>query len=157
MKTNAAPGELQMDFGFFGRRIRFLVCVCVRVMSGYISTVVLTPDEPVAAKALCKMFSEMGLHGLDVVVHGDQENLLESVCREAAKDRTFVGRSSHWVPFSVNRPQAKGIVERRVGLLKESFWSIWLGLEERVGEQLALGGDLFAEGMRYASCRDQAE
>ena len=88
MKSNAAPGELQMDFGFFGRHVRFLVCV--RVMSGYLSTVVLTPDEPVAGKALCKIFSEMGLHGLDVVVHGDQENLLESACRDAAKDRTFV-------------------------------------------------------------------
>ena len=107
MKSNAAPGELQMDFGFFGRHVRFLVCV--HVMSGYLSTVVLTPDEPVAGKALCKIFSEMGLHGLDVVVHGDQENLLESVCRDAAKDRTFVGRSFHWVPFSKERPQSKGI------------------------------------------------
>ena len=149
MKTNAAPGELQMDFGFFGRHVRFLVCV--HVMSGYLSTVVLTPDEPVAAKALCKIFGEMGLHGLDVVVHGDQENLLESVCRDAAKDRTFVGRSFHWVPFAKERPQSKGIVERHVGLLKESFWSVWLGLEERVGGQLALGGELFAEGMRYTT------
>ena len=149
MKTNAAPGELQMDFGFFGRHVRFLVCV--HVMSGYLSTVVLTPDEPVAAKALCKIFDEMGLHGLDVVVHGDQENLLESVCRDAAKDRTFVGRSFHWVPFAKERPQSKGIVERHVGLLKESFWSVWLGLEERVGGQLALGGELFAEGMRYTT------
>ena len=149
MKSNAAPGELQMDFGFFGRHVRFLVCV--HVMSGYLSTVVLTPDEPVAAKALCKIFSEMGLHGLDVVVHGDQENLLESVCRDAAKDRTFVGRSFHWVPFAKERPQSKGIVERHVGLLKESFWSVWLGLEERVGGQLALGGELFAEGMRYTT------
>ena len=149
MKSNAAPGELQMDFGFFGRHVRFLVCV--HVMSGYLSTVVLTPDEPVAAKALCKIFSEMGLHGLDVVVHGDQENLLESVCRDAAKDRTFVGRSFHWVPFAKERPQSKGIVERHVGLLKESFWSVWLGLEERVGGQLALDGELFAEGMRYTT------
>ena len=149
MKSNAAPGELQMDFGFFGRHVRFLVCV--HVMSGYLSTVVLTPDEPVAGKALCKIFSEMGLHGLDVVVHGDQENLLELVCRDAAKDRTFVGRSFHWVPFSKERPQSKGIVERHVGLLKESFWSVWLGLEERVGGQLALGGELFAEGMRYTT------
>ena len=108
MKTNAVSRELQMDFGFFGRRIGFLVCVCVHVMSGDISTVVLMSDEPVAAKALCKMFGEMGLRGLDVVVHGDQKNLLKSVCREAAKDRTFVGRSFHWVPFSVNRPRQKG-------------------------------------------------
>ena len=56
----------------------------------------------------------------------------------------------HWVPFPVNRPQAKGIVERRIGLVKESFWSIWLGLEVRVGEQLLLGSELFAEAMRYS-------
>ena len=42
-----------------------------------------------------------------------------------------MGRSFHWVPFA-----------------KES---VWLGLEERVGGQLALGGELFAEGMRYTT------
>ena len=38
-----------------------------------------------------------------------------------------------------------------MGLLKESFWSVRLGLEERVGEQSALGGELFAEDMRYTT------
>ena len=35
-------------------------------------------------------------------------------------------------------------------MVEESFWSIWLGLEVRVGEQLPLGSELFAEAMRYA-------
>ena len=90
------------------------------------------------------------LGGLDVVCHGDQENVLEAVFRNAARDPTFPGRSMHWVPFPVNRPQAKGIVERHICMVKESFWSIWLGLEVRVGEQLPLGSELFAEAMRYA-------
>ena len=103
----------------------------VHVLSGYLSTVVLGPEDPVPVPAICKALSEMGLNGLDIVVHGDQENLLESVFRDSAKHRTFVGRSMHWVPFAVNRPQAKGIVERNICLVKEAFWSVWLGLEER--------------------------
>ncbi|CAE7217587.1 unnamed protein product [Symbiodinium sp. CCMP2592] len=148
MKSHYAPGELQVDFGFFGRNVRFLLIV--HVLSGYLSTVVLGPEDPVPVPAVCKALSEMGLNGLDIVVHGDQENLLESVFRDSAKHRTFVGRSMHWVPFAVNRPQAKGIVERNVCLVKEAFWSVWLGLEERVGGQLPLGSYLFIEAMRYA-------
>ncbi|CAE7039615.1 unnamed protein product [Symbiodinium sp. CCMP2592] len=138
MKSHYAPGELQVDFGFFGRNVRFLLIV--HVLSGYLSTVVLGPEDPVPVPAVCKALSEMGLNGLDIVVHGDQENLLESVFRDSAKHRTFVGRSMHWVPFAVNRPQAKGIKR----------WSVWLGLEERVGGQLPLGSYLFIEAMRYA-------
>ena len=137
-----------MDFGFFGRNVRFLLMV--HVLSGYLSTVVLGPEDPVPVPAICKALSEMGLSGLDIVVHGDQENLLESVFRDAAKHRTFVGRSLHWVPFAVNRPQVKGIIERNICLMKEAFWSVWLGLEERVGGQLALGSHLFVEAMRYS-------
>ena len=148
MKSHYAPGELQVDFGFFGRNVRFLLMV--HVLSGYLSTVVLGPEDPVPVPAICKALSEMGLNGLDIVVHGDQENLLESVFRDSAKHRTFVGRSMHWVPFAVNRPQAKGIVERNICLVKEAFWSVWLGLEERVGGQLPLGSHLFVEAMRYS-------
>ena len=148
MKSHYAPGELQVDFGFFGRNVRFLLVV--HVLSGYLSTVVLGPEDPVPVPAICKALSEMGLNGLDIVVHGDQENLLESVFRDSAKHRTFVGRSMHWVPFAVNRPQAKGIVERNICLVKEAFWSVWLGLEERVGGQLPLGSHLFVEAMRYS-------
>ena len=137
MKNHYGPGELQVDFGFFGRNVRFLLIV--PVLSGYLSTVVLGPEDPVPVPAICKALSEMGLSGLDIVVHGDQENLLGSVFRDAAKHRTFVGRSLHWVPFAVNRPQAKGIIESNICLMKEAFWSVWLGLEERVGGQLALG------------------
>ncbi|CAE7837055.1 unnamed protein product [Symbiodinium sp. CCMP2592] len=46
MKSHYAPGELQVDFGFFGR------------------------NDPVPVPAICKALSEMGLNGLDVVVHG---------------------------------------------------------------------------------------
>ena len=148
MKSHYAPGELQVDFGFFGRNVRFLLMV--HVLSGYLSTVVLGPEDPVPIPAICKALSEMGLNGLDIVVHGDQENLLETVFRDSAKHRTFVGRSMHWVPFAVNRPQAKGIVERNICLVKEVFWSVWLGLEERVGGQLPLGSHLFVEAMRYS-------
>ena len=148
MKSHYAPGELQVDFGFFGRNLRFLLIV--HVLSGYLATVVLGPEDPVPVTSLCKILSEVGLNGLDIVVHGDQENLLESVFRESAKHRTFVGRSMHWVPFAVNRPQAKGIVERNICLVKEAFWSVWLGLEERVGGQLPLGSHLFVEAMRYS-------
>ena len=119
MKSHYAPGELQVDFGFFGRNVRFLLMV--HVLSGYLSTVVLGPEDPVPVPAICKALSEMGLNGLDIVVHGDQENLLESVFRDSAKHRTFVGRSMHWVPFAVNRPQAKGIVERNICLVKEAY------------------------------------
>ena len=100
--------------------------------------------------SVCKSLAEMGLAGLDIVVHGDQENLLESVFRNAAKRRTFGGRSMHWVPFAINRPQAKGIVERNICLVKEAFWSVWLGLEERVDGKLPLGSHLFVEAMRYS-------
>ena len=93
MKSHYAPGELQVDFGFFGRNVRFLLMV--HVLSGYLSTVVLGPEDPVPVPAICKALSEMGLNGLDIVVHGDQENLLESVFRDSAKHRTFVGRSMH--------------------------------------------------------------
>ena len=124
--------------------------LAVHVISGYVGLVVLGPEEPVPSHAVNRMISEMGINGLDIVVHGDQENLLEKVFKDAAKLRTFVGRSLHWVPFAVGRPQSKGIVERNIGLIKEAFWSVWLGLEERVGEKLALGGDLFAEALRYA-------
>ena len=148
MKTHAGPGELQVDFGFFGRNIRFLLIV--HVLSGYCAVLVLGPEDPVPHTSICKLLHEMGVGGLEVVCHGDQENLLEAVFRNAARDPTFPGRSMHWVPFPVNRPQAKGIVERRIGLVKESFWSIWLGLEVRVGEQLPLGSELFAEAMRYS-------
>ena len=148
MKSHYGPGELQVDFGFFGRHCRFLLIV--HVLSGYLSTVVLGPEDPVPVPAICKALSEMGLSGLDIVVHGDQENLLESVFRDSAKHRTFVGRSLHWVPFAVSRPQAKGVVERNICILKEAFWSVWLGLEERVGEQLPLGSHLFVEAMRYS-------
>ena len=148
VKTHAGPGELQVDFGFFGRNIRFLLIV--HVLSGYCAVLVLGPEDPVPHTSICKLLHEMGTGGLDVVCHGDQENLLEEVFRNAARDPTFPGRSMHWVPFPVNRPQAKGIVERRVGLVKESFWSIWLGLEVRGGEQLPLGSELFAEAMRYS-------
>ena len=148
MKTHAGPGELQVDFGFFGRNIRFLLIV--HVLSGYCAVLVLGPKDPVPHTSICKLLHEMGVGGLEVVCHGDQENLLEAVFRNAARDPTFAGRSMHWVPFPVNRPQAKGIVERRIGLVKESFWSIWLGLEVRVGEQLPLGSELFAEAMRYS-------
>ena len=148
MKSHYAPGELQVDFGFFGRNVRFLLMV--HVLSGYLSTVVLGPEDPVPVPAICKALSEMGLNGLDIVVHGDQENLLESVFRDSAKHRTFVGRSMRWVPFAVNRPQAKGIVERNICLVKEAFWSVWLGLEERVGGQLPLGSHLFVEARRYS-------
>ena len=34
--------------------------------------------------------------------------------------------------------------------MKEAFWSVWLGLEERVGGQLPLGSHLFVEAMRYS-------
>ena len=148
MKHHHGPGELQVDFGFFGKNVRFLLMV--HVVSGYIHTVVLGPEDEVPAVSVCKAFTEMGLSGLDIVVHGDQENLLESVFRNAAKHRTFGGRSMHWVPFAINRPQAKGIVERHVCLVKEAFWSVWLGLEERVGDKLPLGSHLFVEAMRYS-------
>ena len=133
MKTHAGPGELQVDFGFFGRNIRFLLIV--HVLSGYCAVLVLGPEDPVPHTSICKLLHEMGVGGLEVVWHGDQENLLEAVFRNAARDPTFLGKSMHWVPFPVNRPQAKGIVERHIGLVKESFWSIWLGLEVRVGEK----------------------
>ena len=83
MKSHYASGELQVDFGFFGRNVRFLLIV--HVLSGYLSTVVLGPEDPVPVPSICKVLSEMGLNGLDVVVHGDQENLLESVFRDSAK------------------------------------------------------------------------
>ena len=95
MKNHYGPGEPQVDFGFFGRNVRFLLMV--HVLSGYLSMVVLGPEDPVPVPAICKALSEMGLSGLDIVVHGDQENLLESVFRDAAKHRTFVGRSLHWI------------------------------------------------------------
>ena len=120
MKTHAGPGELQVDFGFFGRNIRFLLIV--HVLSGYCAVLVLGPEDPVPHTSICKLLHEMGVGGLEVVCHGDQENLLEAVFRNAARDPTFPGRSMHWVPFPVNRPQAKGIVARRIGLVKESFW-----------------------------------
>ena len=148
MKTHAGPGELQVDFGFFGRNVRFLLIV--HVLSGYCAALVLGPEDPVPHTSICKLLHEMGVGGLDVVCHGDQENFLEAVFRNAARDPTFPGRSMHWVPFPVNRPQAKGIVERHICMVKESFRSIWLGLEVRVGEQLPLGSELFAEAMRYA-------
>ena len=123
MKHHHGPGELQVDFGFFGKNVRFLLMV--HVVSGYIHTVVLGPEDEVPAVSVCKAFTEMGLSGLDIVVHGDQENLLESVFRNAAKHRTFGGRSMHWVPFAINRPQAKGIVERHVCLVKEAGLFGW--------------------------------
>ena len=45
MKSHYAPGELQVDFGFFGRNVRFLLMV--HVLSGYLSTVVSGPEDPV--------------------------------------------------------------------------------------------------------------
>ena len=146
MKTHVGPGELQVDFGFFGRNVRFLLIV--HVLSGYCAVLVLGPEDPVPHTSICKLLHAMGVGGLDVVCHGDQESLLESVFRNAAQNLTFLARSMHWAPFPVNRPQAKRIVERRIGLAKESFWSIWLGLEVRVGEQLFFGSELFAEAMR---------
>ena len=134
MKNHYAygPGELQVDFGFFGKNVMFLLLV--HVLTGYLNTVVLGPEDEVPVVSVCKSLAEMGLAGLDIVVHG-----LESVFRNAAKHRTFGGRSMHWVPFAINRPQAKGIVERNICLVKEAFWSVWLGLEERVDGKLPLG------------------
>ena len=39
MKTHAGPGELQVDFGVFGRNVRFLLIV--HVLSGYCAALVL--------------------------------------------------------------------------------------------------------------------
>ena len=99
MKTHAGPGELQVDFGFFGRNIRFLLIV--HALSGYCAVLVLGPEDPVPHTSICKLLHEMGVGGLEVVCHIGERIIL-------------------------------------------------VNLEVRVGEQLPLGSELFAEAMRYS-------
>ena len=141
--------SLGIDFAFFGK---FRYLLLVSFLSGMIGCIPWSEDRSVNLGSFNSVLSELGALGQAVEIVSDQEPLLRKVVVDAAKLPSWVPKSAHFRPAPVGRPQAKGTVERSIRSFKEGVRANVLGLEEKLGQRIAFGSQLFDWACVY-SCR----
>ena len=149
-----------MDYLFFGK---LRVLLMVHEMTRYTLAIPAqedAKDDPRIVEAVGNMIKEIGLQNRVIALRCDNENLLlafgnhlASKVRQLGVERVIVD------PVPGYRPQAKGGVEKQVSVVKQAFWSNWLGIESEISRKgheeeplkLPLGGRLWSMCLLYVS------
>ena len=149
-----------MDYLFFGK---LRVLLMVHEMTRYTLAIPAqedAKDDPRIVEAVGNMIKEIGLQNRVITLRCDNENLLlafgnhlASKVRQLGVERVIVD------PVPGYRPQAKGGVEKQVSVVKQAFWSNWLGIESEISRKgheeeplkLPLGGRLWSMCLLYVS------
>ena len=156
-KMSSAIG---MDYLYFGK---LRVLLMMHEMSRYTMAIPAqedAKDDPHLVESVGNMIKEIGLQNRVITLRCDNENLLLAFGNHLASKSKQLGVERVIVdPVPGYRPQAKGGVERQVSVVKQAFWSNWLGMESEISRKgheeeplrLPLGGRLWSMCLLYVS------
>ena len=156
-KMSSAIG---MDYFYFGK---LRVLLMMHEMSRYTMAIPAqedAKDDPHLVESVGNMIKEIGLQNRVITLRCDNENLLLAFGNHLASKSKQLGVERVIVdPVPGYRPQAKGGVERQVSVVKQAFWSNWLGMESEISRKgheeeplrLPLGGRLWSMCLLYVS------
>ena len=156
-KMSSAIG---MDYLYFGK---LRVLLMMHEMSRYTLAIPAqedAKDDPRIVESVGNMIREIGLQNRVITFRCDNENLLLAFGNHLASKSKQLGVERVIVdPVPGYRPQAKGGVEKQVSVVKQAFWSNWLGMESEISRKgheeeplrLPLGGRLWSMCLLYVS------
>ena len=149
-----------MDYLYFGK---LRVLLTMHEMSRYTLAIPAqedAKDDPRIVESVGNMIREIGLQNRVITFRCDNENLLLAFGNHLASKSKQLGVERVIVdPVPGYRPQAKGGVEKQVSVVKQAFWSNWLGMESEISRKgheeeplrLPLGGRLWSMCLLYVS------